>query len=232
MSTQQSSEQHDVIAFGYKKHSGKDAAGDYLVEGGYEKKAFAHPIKEAVGKGVFGLNDEQCYGDEKGVPDDYWGISPGRLFQVVGTDLFRKGLQEHFPEEFDGQIWARSVCRDMIESQAAGDTGKFVFTDMRFPDEGTFLDRRFNTTKVWVMCPEEIRNERSGEDDRSDDHDSEKALDGYDNWDFVIDNAHSLTDLYTAVRQVETFATTDKGPENITLAPTLFTDVPAYAKSR
>lgn len=214
------SEQHDVIAFGYKKHSGKDAAGDYLVAGDYEKKAFANPIKEGVGKGVFGFDDEQCYGDDKGTPDDYWEVSPGRMFQIVGTDLFRKGLQEHFPDKFNGQIWARAECRDMIERQQAGETGKYVFTDVRFPDEAAFLRRHFNTTVVNVHCPPELRQERSGKDDRPEDHDSEKALDGYQKWDYVIDNSGSLVDLYTAVRVVEKIASSEKSYDG-PLAPTL-----------
>lgn len=215
-----SNDQHTVIAFGYKRHSGKDAAGDYLVEGGYEKRSFAGPIKEGIGKDVFGFDDEQCYGDEKGVPDDYWDVSPGRIFQIVGTELFRKGLQKHFPEKFDGQIWARSECRDMIESQREGRAGQYVFTDLRFPDEGAFLKRHFNATTVWVKCPKEIRQERSGQDDRSDSHDSEKALDGWDGWDYVIDNTGSFTDLYTAVSQVRRIAEgrAIDGP----LAPTLW----------
>lgn len=226
-----SGDQHNVIAFGYKKHSGKDAAGDYLVAGGYEKKSFASPIKEGVGKGVFGFDDEQCYGDQKGVPDDYWEVSPGRLFQIVGTDLFRQGLQEHFPDKFNGQIWARAVCRDMIEKQKAGNTGRYVFTDVRFPDEAAFLRRHFGATIVWVRCPKELRNERSGEDDRSDDHDSEQALDGYDQWDYVIDNSGSLTDLYTAVGQAETLSRSSADTSTTTLAPTLFKEIPHYART-
>jgi hypothetical protein len=213
--------QHDVIAFGYKKHSGKDAAGDYLVEGDYEKKAFAAPIKEGIGKGVFGFDDEQCYGDDKGVPDDFWDVSPGRIFQIVGTDLFRKGLQEHFPEKFNGQIWARAVCRDMIEKQKRGEIGKYVFTDVRFPDEARFLRQHFNTTIVHVECPDDLRQERSGEDDRSDSHDSEKALDGYEKWDFVIDNSGSLTDLYLSVQVLDKIACSGKSYDG-PLAPTLF----------
>lgn len=186
-------EGHTVIAFGYKKHSGKDVAGDVLVEEGYEKRAFAGPIKEAIGKGVFGLTDEQCYGDEKESVDDYWGVSPGELFQVVGTDLFRQELQKHFPEKFDGQIWARSECRELIERQKNGQYGKYVFTDLRFPDEAAFLREHFDATCVKVSCPREMRKERvDGEDLRDDDHPSETAMDDWNGWDYTIHNIDTL----------------------------------------
>lgn len=225
------SQQHDVVAFGYKKHSGKDKAGDFLVEGEYEKRSFANPIKEGVGKGVFGFSDEQCYGEEKGVPDEFWEVSPGRIFQIVGTNLFREGLQEHFPEKFNGQIWARAECRDMIEKQKAGETGKYVFTDLRFPDEAEFLNRHFNTTTVWVECPKSLRKKRGGEDDRDDDHASERALDGWDGWDYVIDNSNTITDLYTAVRTIADIAETSSSHDG-PLAPTLNEYSPSYARTQ
>lgn len=205
-------EGHTVIAFGYKKHSGKDQAGEYLVDDGYEKRAFASAIKEGIGKGVFGLSDEQCYGDEKGTEDEYWRVSPGELFQVAGTDLFRKGLQEHFPDKFNGQIWARAECRELIERQNRGQYGKYVFTDLRFPDEAEFLREHFGATCVQVSCPQELREERSGEDLRSDDHDSEVALDGWDEWDYTIDNTGSLKDLKRCVRIIRSLEEGDQVP--------------------
>ncbi|MCS4157638.1 hypothetical protein [Salinibacter ruber] len=188
-------EGHTVIAFGYKKHSGKDAAGGALADAGYEKRAFANPIKEAIGKGVFGFSGEQCHGGEKGAVDDYWGVSPGEIFQVVGTELFRKGLQEEFPEQFDGQIWARAECRELIERQNRGQHGKYVFTDLRFPDEAEFLREHFGATCVEVRAPREMREEWSGEDLRDDDHASETAMDGWEGWDYHIHNVDTLKHL-------------------------------------
>lgn len=77
-----------------KKRSGKDTFADYVIttsEKTYIKYSFADPLKE-ICKILFLFNDEQLYGNDKEVIDSRWGVSPRKVLQIVGTDLFRNTL--------------------------------------------------------------------------------------------------------------------------------------------
>ena len=79
-----------VIGIAGRKYNGKDTIGDYLVKNyGYKKIAYADPIKE-ICKEMFGFNNEQLYGSLKESNDGFWNVSPRKLMQFIGTELFIK----------------------------------------------------------------------------------------------------------------------------------------------
>ncbi len=88
-----------LIAILGKKKSGKDTVANYLIEKyGFIKYSFADPLKKGL-QFFFNLKDDQLYNqDLKEVIDTRWGVSPRKLFQVFGTDIFQNSIRDFLPE--------------------------------------------------------------------------------------------------------------------------------------
>jgi hypothetical protein len=161
-----------IVAFGYQKGSGKDTAAEYLHdEWGFRTISFAGAIKEGC-MDFFGLTANQVYGSEKEVVDSTWGVTPRHILQYVGTDLIRN--------QFDQEIW---VKRAMKEIDRVG--GDWDISDLRFPNEAEAVKARGGLV---------IRLDRPGLP--FDPHPSERAMEDYDEWDYIIKNDGSLGHLY------------------------------------
>ena len=169
-----------IIGLGYKARSGKDAAADYLVRRyGFRRIAFADHLKSVVGL-AFGFDTHQMYGADKLVVDPRWGNTPVHFLQQVGTDLFRKYVDEDF--------WAKAVL-NIIH---ASDHDRWVITDTRFPNEAELI----HSNGGYVF---EINRAVRPDAGRDTNHPSETSMDGYDGWDAIIYNNKGLTDLYDNV---------------------------------
>ena len=139
--------------------------------------SFANPLK-VICINLFGLTYEQCYGsdDDKNSPVNIkWehvagvkgkkGYLTAREFmQTFGTDICRLMKPD---------IWT-SACIDRIHNSG---TELAIVSDCRFPNE---------VEAVQQADGKVIRLTRNPFDDE---HVSEKALDGYEGFDCVIDNA-------------------------------------------
>lgn len=110
-----------------KAGSGKDTAADILVrELGFAKYSFARPLKDAAAC-IFGLTDEQLYGDQKEVVDPFWGVTPRYILQQMGTEAMRM--------TFGSDIWTQVAERWL----------------QRNPDENVVIaDVRFENEARWV----------------------------------------------------------------------------------
>jgi len=98
--------------------------------------------------------------------------------QFVGTDLFRNQL--------DPDVWVKSV---FIKQYSDDDL--VVVSDCRFPNEAR-LGKEYGVL---------IKIERqTGLQDDS--HASEKALDDYNDYDYIIDNNGSFNDLKEQLRVI------------------------------
>ncbi len=87
-----------LIGFAGKARSGKDTAGEYLVDNyNFLRYSFAQPLKDAT-KIMFGLTDEQINDKEKAA--EPWGMSPRDLYQRVGTDIARN---------IDVNVWVKGA---------------------------------------------------------------------------------------------------------------------------
>ena len=116
-----------IIGLCGKKQSGKSTVAKYLLEAGFQELSWAYPLKEIVGRQLFGLNDDQLYGSEAAkeavIPD--WGYSPRQILQLVGTECFRKVIRDDF--------WVVFGKRRLIK--LAGSRKSVVISDCRFPNE-------------------------------------------------------------------------------------------------
>jgi len=136
--------------------------------------AFAYSLKEMC-RVVFGFNDEQLYGDLKGIPDPYWGFTPRWALQYAGTEAMRKVI--------DDQIWVKTFVRRVQQDQHTS----ILVTDLRFSNEAAAIK---HLGGFMVRCKRDVPFDPS-----MDTHDSEIALDGYPHWDYELDNNGSLDAL-------------------------------------
>ena len=80
-----------------RKRSGKDTAGNYVVENyGYDRYAFADPIKDIL-KTMFDFSDEQLNNNKEKI-DKRWNVSPRTILQKFGTDICRNELNNFIPD--------------------------------------------------------------------------------------------------------------------------------------
>ena len=186
-----------IIAFGYKKRSGKDTAANFIAQNyGAYKLAFADPIKVAA-MVTYGFSKSQVYGDKKEQEDDFWGVPPRTLLQYEGDELHRKKLGELMAEVFgDQQIWVRRL-KQRIESIKRD---VFVVPDLRYQNEAVAIK------KMGGIIVKIDATERIGES--SDGHESENSLNGFTGWDYIIDNnkdkEHFYQGLNTLIRDLRT----------------------------
>jgi hypothetical protein len=154
---------HIVGICGNKFH-GKDTIADYLVKNyGYSKISFGDPIKYAL-KSIFHFTDEQLWGNQKEVVDEYWKITPRETMQYVGTECFRECFGSRFPH-IGEKIWLMSLQQEM-EIMIKNGKNKIVIPDVRFPNEADLI-RQLNGKLIKVIRPALQSN---------DDHASEKFI--------------------------------------------------------
>lgn len=131
------------------KRSGKDTVGKHLIEQyGFEKYAFADPLKE-VCRSIFMFNDDQLYGDSKETPDERWnGLTPRRAFQIVGTDLLHNidSYSDELKEILSGKgPWIHRF-KLLLEQQQ---DKRWLLSDCRFKKEAEFArENGFTIVKV------------------------------------------------------------------------------------
>lgn len=166
-----------IIGVSGKKRHGKDTVADYLVENyGFKKLVLADVLKNAI-KVLFGMSDEQLWGDKKEIKDEFWGYSPREIMQILGTDLIR--------EQFDKDFFTKSIKRDILNSSH----DRFVISDVRFKNELEMINSIGGTV---IRITRDIENK--------DEHVSEKDLDDIDL--YTIENRSSIEDLH---KKIDTF---------------------------
>ncbi len=167
-----------VIGFAGKAHSGKDTAGQYLVDKYYFKHYyFAKPLKEGCNK-MFNLSDEQIRNKEKVI--EPWGRSPRELYQLLGTDVART---------IDPNVWIKNA--EMFYKNAIGFS--VVITDVRFANEARWIREKGGIVVYINRQQKEI--EANG-------HSSENGLTGQD-IDVYIQNDGTINDLYEQIENIQ-----------------------------
>lgn len=173
-----------------RKQSGKDTAAEHLIEEyGFVRYAFADPIKDAC-IDAFGFTKEQCWGNLKEVVDPRWGVTPRKIFQIFGTELFQYELPKHVPElaGIGRSFWAYRFGLWYEEQLAINPAIRVVITDVRFPFEAKLITD-LGGSIVKINRPSLTYN---------DSHASETEMDGIP-YNFLIDNAGTLDELQAAV---------------------------------
>lgn len=119
------------------KRVGKDTFANYLVDNyNFEKKSFGEPLKEAC-KIIFDFTDEQIETDLKEKIDERWNISPRKVFQILGTEIFRDYLPNNINEfkNFKDEFW---IIRFKKWYENNKDKN-IIITDVRFINESENL---------------------------------------------------------------------------------------------
>lgn len=188
-----------IIAFGYKRESGKNTALDmalrYLRSPKYQalahEESFASPLKQAA-KIVFGFGYEQLSGPLKGEVDPFWGFTPRWALQTLGTDAMR--------HTFGPDVWVKNMERRLhayfgipfgIPWSSGYEGLSVLIGDLRFENEAAMVRRLGG---YLVKCTREVPYVSE-----IDDHPSEHDLDDFREWDFTLDNNGSFDALEVQV---------------------------------
>lgn len=129
--------------------SGKSTVAEYLVERhGFTRLSFAAPLKKMlrtldpyVGQDSFyseepvRLSKLLAFGmTENQIKESSFGDEYRRLLQVLGTDCIRA---------VDPEFWVKAALAQMTDED-----GKYVFDDVRFPNEARVIEE-LNTAGLW-----------------------------------------------------------------------------------
>lgn len=115
--------------------------------------------------------------------------TPRDILQSLGTDYGRRMLHPN--------IWINALFEDYHSGIKMSDytESKWIITDSRFPND---VER---VKSLGGIC---IRVNRDSCNGRSNEHESETALDKYDGFNHIIDNNGSIEDLIEKVREILT----------------------------
>jgi hypothetical protein len=116
-----------------KKRVGKDTFGDYLTsEYGYVRFAFAGCIKRCIND-IFLLDGKE---EKKDKIDERWNISPRKLYQEFGTNIFRNNIEKFYPNlQLSHNIWIERF----IKFVELNKNKNIIVTDVRFQDEADII---------------------------------------------------------------------------------------------
>lgn len=162
---------------GYAR-SGKDTVGNYLKSlHDFRSVFFAEPLKEGA-RVMFGLTDEQLYGNDKEKVVEWLGKTPRYILQTLGTDWGRQQIND--------RVWLLVANRKIETYRELGYS--VCVTDLRFDNEADEIREAGGT--VWHVQ----RNNRQ----QVEMHASEAGL-TFKSEDIRIDNNGTLEELYQEV---------------------------------
>ena len=182
-----------LIGFSGKRAAGKDTAANYLIKLGFEKRAFADPLKNAC-KELFLLSDSQLNGtqqDKESIDNRWFGCTPRMMMQYVGTDLLRNRLNGLIPG-IGNDLFIHNFGLWYDEKKKNNPKSMVVVTDVRFRNEVEMIHSRGGIV---------IKLERAN-GLPVDSHESEISIDNITDIDYVIDNNGSLSDLYNSLQKI------------------------------
>lgn len=169
------------------KCSGKTTSATYLVENyNFVEKSFAECLKKAC-QNLFLLSDEQIYGsqEQKETPDPRWfGCTPRKMLQFVGTDLLRNHLDTIMPG-LGNNIFTHHFKLWYQDELSKNPTLRVVVSDVRFQNEIDFIQSLGGIV---------IKINRPGID-LTDAHQSEIELQNISTYDYLIENDGTLEEL-------------------------------------
>lgn len=188
-----------IIGVCGRKRHGKDTVGAFLTrEHGYQRIAFADPIKR-IAMDIYGLTYDQCYGDLKEVEDERWGTTPRFIMQHLGTEMGRTIHEDTWVRYAFATIERSRAgeavdifdesARGFVRKTFAPDTN-WVITDVRFLNEAAAVEN--GGGQVWKVI-------RPGMKGDSDTHASEVGVDLIKPT-LTIPNDGTLEDLYAHVQ--------------------------------
>lgn len=181
-----------IIGILGKKHSGKDTVSDYIVaKYGYGKDSFAGPLKRGL-KEFFGLTDQEVYTDLKDSVHPELGVTPRSLMTYIGTNIIRNDANLKINPNIRKNLWVR-----LLEKKFKKDYqyDSIVLSDHRFENEC----RMVLTNKGFVIKLVRPKLENPSENSKTEEHESEKAVDSVTSFNYIINNCSTIEKLYSLV---------------------------------
>lgn len=116
----------------------------------YNRYAFARPLKEAL-KVLLGFTQEQLEDRVlKETVDPFWGFSPRKAMQMLGTEFGRDMLRK--------DIWIKRAEREVDINRSLG--RGTIITDVRFENEVEWLRSRDDAVLIYIIAPDVVKDER------------------------------------------------------------------------
>jgi hypothetical protein len=192
-----------VVGISGKARSGKDTVGQFLEKHGYERHAFADPLKEMCRRYFF-LEGKDLTGDKEPWVREVLqlaGTEHGRDFWRGIYDRHQRQVEEwlyvHHGIKFCGDLWLAHMELTLQEVDSRPNPPKGVYIpDCRFENEANFV-KGMGGVMVRVYRP------KAGLEGEAGSHASETGLDYYGEWDYSIRNDGTLEDLERLVAYME-----------------------------
>lgn len=182
----------EVIGVHGPLNGGKDTVGNYIMAAckhSFIRYAFAKPIKEAC-KVMFGFTHQQMEDRIlKEQVDEFWGFSPRKAMQLLGTEYGRGLLRE--------DIWIKRAELEVKENLRSNITT--IITDVRFQNEADWIRAQPNMMLIYLQVPNLKRDEKYQ-------HSSENGIDLLESDKVIInDKSLGINNLYNQIDQIFKF---------------------------
>lgn len=166
---------------------GKDTVANYIqakFPDKFSRYAFAGPLKQACTI-MFGFTKEQIEDRTlKELNDPFWGFSPRKTMQLLGTEFGRNMLRD--------DVWIR---RAEMEFQKNVKIGRgTIITDVRFENEAAWLRAQPHSMLIYLNVPGLQKDSRYA-------HASEAGIKFVESFDkpVVNDKSQGLTPLFKQI---------------------------------
>jgi hypothetical protein len=139
-----------IIGITGKMMSGKDTFADGIIEKypHVKKYSFAKPMKDIL-INIFGFSESEVYtSGGKETMNPFWDITPRKLLQILGTDMFRNVWRD--------DVWVK--CAELYLEQHRD----VIIPDVRFDNEAQMIKRRGGFI-VRIICDTKIQDEHLSE---------------------------------------------------------------------
>lgn len=185
-----------LIAFTGKIGAGKSTCAEFLEKCGYNRLAFAAPLKELISE-LFSIPLEHLNNQAKKEEIiKELNVTPRQLLQVIGTDCFRNCLHAKLPELQlqDNSIWIE-IAKRKIEKYKRSNSN-IVIEDARFENELQFI-YSYGGIVINVIRPdvEKINNISAAA------HESETSLNN-NHTDITLVNNGNIEELYAKLQKI------------------------------
>lgn len=187
-----------IIMLCGKKKSGKTTSASFLRSIGVKNHgfqsdvySFAGPLKRMVKEG-FSLSDSQVWGSDREKVDERYGVTPRKLLQIFGTDIFFKYIYDLIPD-LENKIPKRKFWTRLFVEYTKHTTNELIIIDDgRFPHEAEEIRKLGGVV---------VRLYRKETDKHAGDHPSETEVDEI-KADYEIHNDGSILSLFDNLRRI------------------------------
>ena len=157
-------------------------------------QCFADFIKNAA-KELFDWEDKSFDTNNKEKIDEYWGVTPRKILQELGTEFLRVHCKDILSTEFElpngekvnATFHIKRINKEVIKLLSNGDKN-IIFSDIRFQDELDYI-KNLGGVIIKVVRPSLSNNEFSQ-------HISEQNINKLENIDYELVNDHHIPHLY------------------------------------